>query len=101
MLGEHVPVLGRGARGRGQYPSVVRPQAQVLRNQSVGSTCSGAASGPRLVDGEPHPQVVRRGLGVLHLDVEVAIAVEDAGVEQLELRKRLGRGAGSPRSARV
>ena len=37
--------------------------------------------------GEPHPQVVRRGLRVLHPHVEVAIAVEDAGIEQLVLRQ--------------
>ena len=42
--------------------------------------------GPAVVGRDLHQQVVRRRLGVLDEDVEVAVVVEDAGVEQLELR---------------
>ena len=58
---------------------------QVLRNHSVGSTCSGAASGPRLHDADPDQHVIGRRLGVFDEDVEVAVVVEHAGVEQLVL----------------
>ncbi len=58
---------------------------QVLRNHSVGSTCSGAASGAAIDDGDPHQQVVGRRLGVLDEHVEIAVVVEHAGVEQLVL----------------
>ena len=43
-------------------------------------------SGPRLLGGDPHQDVVGRRLGVLDDDVEVAVVVEDAGVEQLVFR---------------
>ena len=53
----------------------------MLRNHRVGSTCSVAASGPRLatvilIRGLPN------GLGGFHENVEIAVAVEDSGVEQ-------------------
>ena len=69
-------------------PRRVRPHDQVLRNQSVGSTCSGAASGPRLATVIRIRMSSGDGLGVLDDDVEVAVVVEDAGVEQLELAAR-------------
>ena len=74
------------------------PQDQVLRNQSVGSRCSVAASGPRLVT------VIRikmssARLGVLDVDVEVAILVEDPGVDRARIPVDLACGAGSPRRA--
>ena len=72
---------------------------QVLRNQSCGSRCSVRRLGPAVVDRDPHQDVVGRGLGVLDEDVEVAVVVEDAGVEQLELRLVACRGGGSPRPA--
>ena len=78
-----VPGLGT-ARSSGRRSS--RPQAQVLRNQRVGNRCSGAGSGPRLVAADPDQEVVRCDLGVLDLDVEVAIVGENAGVDQLVLR---------------
>src|SRR5690242_12775815 len=37
------------SRGFGQQPSCLQPQDQVLRNHKVGSKCSGAESGPRLL----------------------------------------------------
>jgi hypothetical protein len=40
---------------------------------------------PAVVHGDPHQQVIVLGLRVLDDDVEVAVAVEDAGVEQLIL----------------
>ena len=75
-------------RPRRQRPACGRSAAhdQVLRNQSVGSRCSGAASGPRLWTRDADQEVVGIGLGVLDDDVEVAVVVEDAGVDQLELR---------------
>ena len=40
---------------------------------------------PPVVDGHAHQDVVRARLRVLHHHVEVAVVVEDAGVEELEL----------------
>ncbi len=57
---------------------------QVLRNHSVGSRCSGAVSGPRFVTVIADQNVVGVGFGVLDEDVEVAILIEDPGVDQLE-----------------
>jgi hypothetical protein len=34
-----------------------------------------------VVHGDPDQDVVGRGLGILHLDVEVLVAVEDAGLQ--------------------
>ena len=65
-------------------PSCLAPQTQVLRYHSVGSTCSGAGSGPRLAIGDADQDVIRAGLGVFGEHIEVAIPVEDAGVAQLE-----------------
>ena len=41
--------------------------------------------GPAVVRGDPDRQVLRIGLGVLDEDVEVAIAIEYPGIEQLVL----------------
>ena len=41
---------------------------------------------PAVVDGDSHQNVVRRGLAVFRKNVEVAVVVEDPGVEQLEFR---------------
>ena len=57
-----------------------------MRNQRVGSRCSGAGSGPRLVAEIRIRMSFGVDLGVLDLDVEVAILGEDAGVDQLVLR---------------
>ena len=46
--------------------------------------------GPAVVRGDPDRDVLRIGLGVLDEDVEVAIAVEHAGIEQLVLRTLAG-----------
>ena len=78
-------------RGFSSQPSCVQPHDQVLRNQSVGSRCSVAASGPAVGDGDADQDVVRRRLGVLGEDVEVAVVVEHAGVGELELRVVLPR----------
>jgi hypothetical protein len=40
---------------------------------------------PAVHDGDPIADVLGAGLGVLDEDVEVAVLVEDAGVDQLEL----------------
>ena len=67
---------GRGA------PSV---HDQRLRNHSVGSTCSSAASGPALRTRSRMQMSSGRRLRVGGLDVPVAVVVEGAGVEQLVL----------------
>ena len=54
---------------------------------------------PRLTDRDADQDVVGRRLRVLDEDIEVAVVVEDAGVDQLELRILACRGGGSPRRA--
>ena len=100
-------VLGRAAcRRRPARISGFDPAAfvgaapdQVLRNQSVGSRCSDGRSGPRLATVIADQNVVGRGLGVFDEDVEVAVVVEDARVDQFELRLLPASAAGSPRPA--
>ena len=77
------------------YPQVgcaagSRLQLQVLRNQSVGSRCSAAGSGPRFVDRGPDQNVVLRRLGVFDRDIEIAILAQDPGIPKFELRFQLG-----------
>ncbi len=72
------------------------PHAHVLRNQIVGSRCSAAASGPRFACRDADQHIVRRRLGVLHEDVEVAVLREDARVEQFVLRVRRACAGDSP-----
>ncbi len=43
--------------------------------------------GPSVVDGQANEDIVGRGLGVLDLHIEVAVLVEQAGVDQLVLRR--------------
>ena len=76
----------RGRRPRAAVCASSPFQDQVLRNQTCGSTWIAAVFGAAVVDRHPHQHVVRPGLGVLDEDVEVAVVVEDAGVEQLVLR---------------
>ena len=95
---------GRAGRGCGAWPPGCRrsypwiwgtssqpgrPQAQVLRNHSVGSTCSDAASGPRFSMRDQHAHVGRRRLRVVDRDGPVPVVVKDARVDELELRLRL------------
>ena len=61
------------------------PHDQVLRNQSVGRTSQPRRLRPAIVDGDPDEHVFRAFLGVLDEHVEIAVFVEDAGVEQLVL----------------
>ena len=65
----------------------------MFRSQSVGSTWSDAALRSAVLDRDAHEQVVRARLRVFHEDVEVAVVVEDAGVEELPL----GLGPPAPR----
>ena len=58
---------------------------QVLRNHSVGKTCNVAASGPRLLTLIWIKDVLRRLLGIFHKNVEVAIFVEDARIQEFIL----------------
>ena len=60
-------------------------QDHVLRNHNVGSTWSRAGSGPAVVDGDAHEDVVRPRFRVLHEHVEVAVLFEGARVDQLVL----------------
>ena len=70
-----------GARASPSAP----PIHHVLRNHSVGSRCTVAASRPRLATVMRTRDVVGIALGVLDVDVDVAVVVEHAGVEQLVL----------------
>ena len=92
-------VVGSSRRSAGLRSS--RPHAQVLRNQSCGSRCSGAGSGPWLVAVDHDADVVRRGLGVGDHDVEEPVLVEHPGVGQLVLPARRDRVGGSARAARA
>ena len=95
---ERAVAVRRGARSRPPPRlSARRPvvRAAVARRVPTTTCCGtrasaaggvGAASGPRFATRDPHEDVVGRGLRVLDEDVEVAVLVEDAGVEQLELR---------------
>ena len=68
--------------GRG----VVRPHDQVLRNQTVGSRCRfGRLPGRDSTTVMRDQDVFGVGLGILDEHIEVAVLVEDAGVEQFEL----------------
>ena len=69
------------------------PQDHVLRNHSVGSRCSVRGVRPAVVRGDAHQDVVVRGLRVLDDHVEVAVLVEDPGVEQLVLEVLLAAAA--------
>ena len=56
---------------------------QVLRNQSVGRQVQGRRVGPAVEDADSNQHVLRRRLRIFDEDVEVAVLVEHAGVEQL------------------
>ena len=58
----------------------------VLRNHSDGNRCTVALLVAAVGDGDADVHVVGSALGVLDVDVDVAIVVEDAGVEQLVLQ---------------
>ena len=73
-------------RRLGQYPSPCRPQRPGVAKPSVGSRCNRALLRAAIRDRDPDQNVVRRRLRVFDEDVEVAVVVEDAGVEQLEFR---------------
>ena len=63
-----------------------RPRPRCCGTRRSGSTCSVSASGPAFVTRTVISRSCRVGLGVVGLDDPVAVVVEDAGVEQLELR---------------
>ena len=58
---------------------------QSLRNHSVGRRCRSAASGPRLTAVMRTRMSSAAALRVLHEDVEIAVVLEHAGVEELVL----------------
>ena len=90
--------LAQTRRGRGMA-SLSR--TRVLRAQSCGSTCSVAASGPRLCDRDPHQDVVRRRLGVFDRDVEIASLGRRCRCRRARIRGHARRGGGSrPRAGR-
>ena len=78
-----------GGRERRRRPAVVPGVAEPQRRQQVQRRRLRAA----VVRGDPHQDVVVRRLGVLDHDVEVAVVVEDAGVEQLVLEVLLAAAA--------
>ena len=58
-------------------PGIAEPQGRQHVQQS--------GFRPAIVDADPDQHVLRGGLGILDDDVEVAVAVEDAGVDELVL----------------
>src|SRR5213078_2404013 len=40
--------------------------------------------GPAIVNGEPQEDILGTRLGILDIDIEVAVVVEDAGIDDLE-----------------
>ena len=61
-------------------PSVAEPDLrQDMNGRRIGSA---------VVDRDPHEHVVHVGLRVLDVDIEVAVVIENAGVDQLELHRR-------------
>ena len=73
-----VGFLGRSVRfGNPRRPVIPKPE----RRQEVQFGRLRSPVGRR----DPHQDVFRTGLGVLHEDVEVAVVIEDAGIEQLVL----------------
>src|SRR5947209_17055480 len=72
--------LRRQVQGPGQgtaRPDIAKPQ---VRQQMQGSSTGTAVE--RL---DTDAVIFRRGLGILNHDVEIAVLIENAGVEQLEL----------------
>ena len=63
-----------------------KPQDQVLRNQTVGRRCSGAAAGAAIGRFDADQDIVGAGFGVFDDHVEITIVVENAGVDELELQ---------------
>ena len=57
----------------------------MLRNHSVGRTCNVGRLRPAITHADLDEDVLRRLLGILHEDIEVAILVEDTGIQQLVL----------------
>ena len=71
-------------------PAVAEPERR--QNMKLGGIRPGVARADANAD------IIRRGLGVVRRDLPVSIAVEHAGVEQLEFRLVLVRFAFSCRS---
>src|SRR5262249_32319033 len=81
LVGEHDMVVDALERGLGAVsgpaPGVAEPQ--------LGQDMDFGVLGSAIVQRESQQDVLGVGLGILDLDVEVAIVVEDAGINQLEL----------------
>ena len=71
----------RRALGLGHVPRPGVPVPERRKQMELGRL------GAAVRRGDPHEDVVGRRLRVLHRHVEVAVAVEDAGVEELVLRR--------------
>ena len=77
--------MGAPRRRRGGVCPLSRPQDHVFRNQTVGRRSSRRGLIAAVHDGDPAEHIFRSGLRVLDEDVEVAVVVEDAGVQQFVL----------------
>ena len=66
--------------------SGVSCQDQSFRKQQGRQDVQAGRVGPAVDRGDADENVVGIGLGVFDKDVEVAVLVEDAGVDQLEFR---------------
>ena len=67
---------------RPQRPGIAEPE----RRQQIERRRLRAAIPGR----DPHQNVFRRGLRVFHEHIEIAVPIEDARIDQLEFRVRLG-----------
>ena len=72
----------------------IRPATRCCGTRTSGSTCSVAGSRSAVADGDLDQDVLGRRLRVLDEDIEVAVLVEDAGVEQLVLELAAAAGCG-------
>ncbi len=76
----HVSHAQDGLRGRFRSPGPSVPEPE------LGEEVEGGGLRAAVVRDNPDDDVLGRGLGVLHEDVEVAVVIEDPGVKELELR---------------
>ena len=93
VLGEEAAVddLDVGARAVALTAAAPRP---VVSKPALTEDGDRGGLGAAIDDTDPDQDVVGGGLGVLRGDVEVAVLVKDAGVEQLVLEIALGPAAG-------
>ena len=71
------------ARSSGGFGPAVN-QLQVLRNQTAAAHADRRVLGAAIGDGDPHQDIVGVALAYSIVDIEIAVPVEDAGIDDLE-----------------